>query len=107
MSRFRLSFQVPETHLEEVKAAVFAAGAGTTGEGYDQCCFQVRGEGQFRPLAGSNPRVGETGKLERLTEYRVETICADRRTLEAAVAALRSAHPWEQPAFEAWPLEAL
>lgn len=47
-------FYVPQSHLEEVKEAVFSAGAGIMG-GYDRCCFQTLGTGQFRPLAGSSP----------------------------------------------------
>lgn len=105
MTRFKLCFYVPETHVEEVKMAVFAAGAGRIGD-YDCCAWQVLGQGQFRPLAGSNPFLGRQGEIETVTEYRVEMICtAD--ALEAALQALRDAHPYEEPAYDVWRLEAL
>ncbi|MEH6501226.1 MAG: NGG1p interacting factor NIF3 [Pseudoalteromonas distincta] len=101
---YKLCFYVPETHLESVKAAVFAAGAGQIGD-YDQCCWQVKGQGQFRPLAGSQPFLGQAGELEVVAEYRVELVCADD-SIVAAVAALRLAHPYEEPAFDCWLLAA-
>lgn len=94
---YKLVFFVPKSHLEHVKTALFSAGAGRIGN-YDQCCWQVPGTGQFRPLAGANPSVGNTDQLEKLVEYRVEMVCADE-LVQAAVAALRSAHPYEEPAF--------
>ncbi len=60
---YTLCFYVPESTLEDVKSAVFAAGAGRIGN-YEQCCWQVEGQGQFRPLAGSDPAIGEQGELE-------------------------------------------
>lgn len=101
---YKLCFYVPETHLESVKAAVFAAGAGQIGD-YDQCCWQVKGQGQFRPLAGSQPFLGQAGELEVVAEYRVELVCADD-SIVAAVAGLRLAHPYEEPAFDCWLLAA-
>ena len=101
---YKLTYHVPESHLEVTKAAVFAAGAGSAGN-YDQCCWQVRGEGQFRPLAGSAPHQGEQGRLERTVEYRVELVCEDARIADA-VAALKQAHPYETPSYAAWRLEA-
>jgi hypothetical protein len=98
----KLVFFVPESHLEQVKAAVFSAGAGQMGN-YDQCCWQVLGQGQFRPLAGSSPFIGEQDRLTSLPEYRVEVICADK-DIDAAVAALRLAHPYEEPVFDLWRL---
>jgi hypothetical protein len=94
---YTLCFYVPVSALEEVKAAVFAAGAGRIGK-YDQCCWQVEGEGQFRPLAGSNPAIGQLDQLETLPEYRVEMVC-DADCIVAVVAALKAAHPYEEPAW--------
>lgn len=88
---------VPEAFLEAVKSALFAAGAGKAG-GYDRCCWQVSGEGQFRPLPGSHPVVGEVNRLERVSEYRLEMVCEDA-VLDAAMRAMRKAHPYEQPAY--------
>jgi hypothetical protein len=95
---YKLCFYVPETHLEAVKTAVFATGAGRIGD-YDSCCWQVRGEGQFRPLAGSDPFLGSQGELERLPEWRVELVCDDD-VVHDAVAALLAAHPFEEPAWD-------
>ena len=99
---YKLVFFVPETHLEAVKAAVFTAGAGRIGN-YDSCCWQSLGQGQFKPLSGSNPFLGRQGQLCQVAEYRVEMVCADD-CLQAAVAALRKAHPYEEPAFDVWRL---
>lgn len=95
---YKLCFYVPDSHLEATKEAVFAAGAGRVGN-YDRCCFQVRGEGQFRPLPGSRPFAGRQGEVERLAEYRVEMVCEDA-VVQAVIAALRAAHPYEEPAFD-------
>lgn len=95
---FKLCFYVPAFHLEHVKAAVFAAGAGRIGD-YEHCSWQVLGQGQFRPLAGSNPFLGAQDQLETVDEYRVEMVCEDA-TIAAVVAALRKSHPYEEPAFD-------
>jgi len=105
---YKLVFFVPESHLNEVKDAVFDAGAGKIGD-YDQCCWQIKGQGQFRPLAGANPFIGQiaagadSGALERVDEYRVEMVCADS-LIKKAISALREAHPYEEPAFDVWQL---
>jgi hypothetical protein len=95
---YKLVFFVPESHLEQVKTAVFAAGAGRIGN-YDQCCWQVAGQGQFRPLLNANPYIGQPNQLETLAEYRVEMVCADGY-IQAVTKALRSSHPYEEPAFD-------
>lgn len=99
---YKLVFYVPVDHLEIVKQAVFAAGAGKIGE-YDRCCWQVLGVGQFRPLAGSAPCLGRVGSLAEVEEYRVELVC-DEATIKQAVRALISAHPYEEPAYDVWKL---
>jgi hypothetical protein len=98
MVSYKLIFYVPASHLDVVKLAVFEAGAGRQGN-YDQCCWQVLGEGQFRPLAGSDPFLGEQNKVESVQEYRVEFLC-NEAFLASAVAALISAHPYEEPAYD-------
>ncbi|RYZ32396.1 MAG: NGG1p interacting factor NIF3 [Sphingobacteriales bacterium] len=102
---YKLAFFVPESHLEHVKAAVFAAGAGRV-RNYDQCCWQVLGIGQFRPCMDSTPLIGDIEQLEKVPEYRVEMVCSDEH-ITAAVAALRSAHPYEEPAIDVWQLAEL
>jgi len=99
---YKFCFFVPESHLESVKAAVFAAGAGRLGN-YDMCSWQTKGDGQFRPLTESSPFVGQIGELEHLIEYKVETVCADE-FIAAAVAAMKAAHPYEEPAYDVFKL---
>ena len=94
----KLCYYVPASHLEDTKAALFGAGAGRIGA-YAECCWQVEGSGQFRPLAGSSPYLGSAGELESVAEYRVEMLCAPEH-LAAALAALRNAHPYEEPAWD-------
>ncbi|WP_226705038.1 YqfO family protein [Microbulbifer elongatus] len=100
---YKLCIYIPESHLEPVKRAIFAAGAGRIGD-YDSCCWQVLGSGQFRPLDGSQPFIGQQGEVETVAEYRVETVCADE-VVDAVLAAMRSAHPYEEPAFDLWKLD--
>lgn len=100
---YKLSFFVPEAHLDVVKNAVFAAGAGRY-DHYEHCCWQCLGAGQFRPLAGSRPHLGQRNKLEILAEYKVEMVCVDE-CISAAVSALKAAHPYEEPAYDVVRLE--
>jgi len=95
---YKLAFFVPVEHKEAVKNAIFATGAGRIGN-YDCCSWEVLGTGQFRALLGSNPFVGQQGIVETVQEYRVELVCEDH-LIAAAIAALRAAHPYEEPAFD-------
>ena len=100
---YKLAFFVPDSHVEVVKDAVFAAGGGRIGD-YDHCAWQVPGSGQFRPLDGSQPFIGETGQVEQVEEWKVELVVADE-LIVAVVAALKLSHPYETPAYEVWRLE--
>ncbi|MBQ0720794.1 MAG: YqfO family protein [Gammaproteobacteria bacterium] len=95
---YKICFYVPESHLQQVKEALFVAGAGRIGN-YDHCSWQCLGEGQFRPLAGSQPALGQRGVVESVAEYKVELVCADE-CIHAALAALKASHPYEEPAFD-------
>ena len=95
---YKLSFYVPETHVEAVKRAAFDAGAGRIGD-YDSCSWQVLGQGQFRPLEGSDPFLGKQGAVETVAEYRVEMVCAAEH-IRAAVDAMLQVHPYEEPAYD-------
>lgn len=99
---YKLCVLVPEPQLEQVKQALFAAGAGRMGN-YDSCCWQVLGRGQFRPLAGSDPFLGQQGKLETIAEYKIEMVVADELIADV-VRVLRAVHPYEEPAYDLWPL---
>ena len=94
---YQLSFYVPETHLDTVKTALFAVGAGKIGA-YDCCAWQTKGEGQFRPLNGSRPFLGKENQLEQVVEYKIEMVCA-AKNLQAAISALKKSHPYEEPAY--------
>lgn len=101
----KLVFFVPHTHKEVVKKAIFEAGAGDFGN-YDCCSWESEGYGQFRPLAGSQPFLGSQNEIERVAEYRVETICDDKR-MKNIVETLIETHPYETPAYELWPIKTL
>jgi hypothetical protein len=89
---------VPAEALDAVSEALFAAGAGRIGE-YERCSWYTEGMGTFRALPGANPTVGEVGEEERVPELRLETVFPGEKQDEI-VAALRSAHPYEEPAFD-------
>jgi hypothetical protein len=99
---YKLSFFVPPSHVEAVKSAVFAAGGGRIGA-YDCCSWQVLGQGQFRPLDGSQPFLGQAGVIEQVEEWKVELVVEDS-LIEAVVLALKQSHPYETPAYEVWQL---
>ena len=98
----KLVFFVPESHKEKVKCALFQAGAGKLGC-YDQCSWEMLGQGQFQPLAGAQPHLGGVGELEIVAEYRVEMV-VDDALITTVIDVLREAHPYEEPAFDLWPL---
>lgn len=95
---YKLCFFIPESHIEQVKTALFNEGAGRTNQ-YDQWCWQVLGEGQFRPLENSHPFLGARNKLEKVAEYKVEMVCADN-VIVNVVKELIEVHPYQQPAYE-------
>lgn len=102
---YKLCYFVPESHLSVTKQALFDAGAGKIGE-YDSCAWQCEGQGQFRPLAGSDPFLGHHGELETVKEFKVELVCEDH-LVRNAILALKQAHPYEEPAYEVYRMEAL
>lgn len=99
----KLNFYVPATHVAIVKSAIFNAGAGAIGN-YDECSFEVSGIGSYRPKAGSNPFEGTLGQRSEVSEIRVEVVVSNHR-LQAVVAALLSAHPYEEVAYDCVALE--
>ncbi|KPQ23611.1 MAG: hypothetical protein HLUCCA13_12745 [Halomonas sp. HL-48] len=99
---YKLAFFVPTEDADSVKEAVFETGAGRIGD-YEACCFQTRGTGQFRPLQGADPHIGEVGELAYVDELKVELVCEDDR-IQAAIAALKLAHPYEEVAYDVWAL---
>lgn len=96
---------VPQPDTESLLAAMAAAGAGHIGD-YDRAAFFAPGTGTFRPLEGAHPTIGEVGRVERVAESMLQMI-APRSRRDQVVAALRAAHPYEEPAFEVIPLASL
>ncbi len=96
--QYKLVTFVPEKDVQRVADALFDAGAGRIGN-YTRCSFQSPGTGTFYGEEGTNPRVGQTGKLERASEVKVETVMPIAR-MQEVLAALRAAHPYEEPAFD-------
>ena len=93
---------VPREALDPVREALFAAGAGRIGD-YERCSWYTQGTGTFRGGEGTDPTVGEAGREERVAELRLETVYPVELEAEV-VRALRAAHPYEEPAFDLYPL---
>lgn len=98
-------FYAPEEALEAVKNAMFAAGAGRIGD-YQECAWQVVGQGQFKPLPSATPYIGEQEKLTQLSEYRVEMVC-EKQHLKSVLQAMIAAHPYQEVAYGALPITTL
>jgi dinuclear metal center YbgI/SA1388 family protein len=96
---------VPGPAADAVRSAVFAAGAGQIGD-YSHCSWTVTGSGQFLPAVGATPAIGAVGTLQRLPEDRVEVI-APAAIRDRVLAAMRSAHPYQEPAFDVFALAPL
>ncbi len=94
---------VPESHIEQVKEALFSANAGKCGH-YDRCCWQILGEGQFRPLENSHPFLGKTGEQKSIKEFRLEMIIEDPYIPQVLQSLLKS-HPYEEPAYHLLPVK--
>jgi hypothetical protein len=102
VSRVKLVWFVPADALEATRDAVFEAGAGRIGE-YTRCSWYTAGTGTFLGGEGAAPAVGETGREEHVPELRVETVVPEARVRDAIVA-LMLAHPYEEPAYDVYPL---
>ena len=101
----KLVWFVPEEALDATRDAVFEAGGGRIGE-YERCSWYTAGTGTFLAREGADPAVGRVGEEEHVPEYRVELVVpAD--AVAAAIEALRAAHPYEEVAFDLYPLHTL
>lgn len=94
---------VPETHQKVVLDALAVNGAGWIGN-YSHCSFNLAGKGTFMPRAGTNPYIGEEGKLEEVNEFRIETIVPESKQNQA-IRAMLNAHPYEEVAYDIYPLD--
>ncbi len=102
MSRVKLVWFVPTEALDATRDAVFEAGAGRIGD-YERCSWYTAGTGTFLGGEGTDPALGESGREEHVPELRVETV-VPAESLDDVVAALRLAHPYEEPAYDVYPL---
>jgi dinuclear metal center YbgI/SA1388 family protein len=100
--RCKLIVFVPDADLAKVSDALFEAGAGVIGK-YRECSFRLAGTGTFFGTEAANPAVGEKGRREEVSEWRLEVVCPES-VVPTAVAALRRAHSYEEPAFDVYPL---
>jgi len=99
---FKLVTFLPAEHLAAVSAALFQTGAGVIRD-YIGCSFRVEGTGTFTPGPRSRPAYGETGKANQVPEVRLEVV-AEEHVLNDAIQALLTAHPYEEPAYDVYPL---
>ena len=103
MQKYKLIFTVPLSHADAVRQAIGEAGAGKY-PNYSFCSFSTRGIGRFKPEQGADPTIGEIGKFEEVEEERIECqIDADK--VDEVLKALRASHPYEEIAYDLFPLE--
>ncbi len=100
---YKLNVYIPLKYKEVVKSAMFKQGAGNVGN-YDSCCFEVIGMGQFRPLKGSQPHLGQQNIIEVVEEVRVELVVPDSK-IHDVVKAMKEAHPYETVAYDVFKME--
>lgn len=101
--RYKIVVYVPEDHADTLREAMGVAGAGKIGN-YTHCTFTLKGTGRFKPEKGASPTVGEVGKLEEVSEDRIETVCEEDK-LQNVLKAIRAIHPYEEPATDVYPIE--
>lgn len=99
----KLVVYVPKTHVDSVRNAICDAGAGHIGN-YSHCTFNSFGNGTFLPLSGTNPFVGEVGKLEEVEEVKIETV-VQQSIVKSVIKAMKKAHPYEEVAYDTYVLE--
>lgn len=105
MKRYKIVVYVPEQDGDKLREVMGIAGAGIIGN-YSHCTFTIKGTGRFKPLDGASPTIGEVGKLEEVSEDRIETVCEENK-LDAVLKAIKENHPYEEPATDVYLLEVL
>lgn len=103
MKNYKIVVYVPESDGDKLREVMGSAGAGKIGN-YFHCTFTLKGKGRFKPQTGANPTIGEIGKLEEVAEERIETVCSEDN-LKKVLEAIKSAHPYEEPATDVYLLE--
>lgn len=102
MKQVKIVVFVPKTHTDVVRQAMGNAGAGKIGN-YSHCSYSSDGVGRYKPLDGAKPFIGAVGKSEEVAEERIEFVC-DKSKVKEVVAAMRKVHPYEEVAFDIYPL---
>ena len=100
--RVKITTTAPPEHADAIREALGNAGAGKIGV-YHFCSFSVLGKGRSLPTKDADPFIGELGKLEVIEEEQIEVVC-QREEASVVIAALRAAHPYEEPIIEISPL---
>ncbi|HSX07447.1 MAG TPA: hypothetical protein VLG11_00985 [Candidatus Saccharimonadales bacterium] len=100
--RVRITTTIPAENADALREALGKAGAGVLGD-YSFCSFTVTGQGRFKPSKDANPHIGEANKLEVVEEEQISVDC-DLQGARHIVAALRQAHPYEEPLIDIVPL---
>ena len=100
---FKFAVYVPVKHADKVSRAIFEAGAGKIGK-YTETSFNIAGMGTFKPTEGTNPFIGKIGEKEEVQEIKIETVVTER-DLDSVVQAMKSVHPYEEPAYDIYELK--
>ena len=101
--KYKLVVYVPLTHTDTVRTAIGEAGGGKLGH-YSFCSFSSRGTGRFFPEQGAHPAIGTVQHFEQVEEERIEVTCA-QSVLKQVIAAMKRVHPYEEIAYDLYPLE--
>lgn len=102
MNKVKIVTFVPHANANKVREALGSAGAGKIGE-YSYCSYSVTGKGRFIPSDKASPHIGTANNLEIVEEERVEVVC-ERENAKAAIEAMKRAHPYDEVAFDIYPL---
>lgn len=102
---YKISFYVPFEYTEKVKDAMFEKGAGKYKK-YDHCSWQTKGVGQFCPLEGSKPFIGNKEKVEQVDEYKVEMLC-EKKYIKDVLKKMLEVHPYQKVAYSVSKIETL
>lgn len=102
MDKVKLVVFTPLTHADAVRCAIHAAGGGVIGN-YDYCSFSSIGIGRFKGNEHSTPAIGEKGQIEQVEEERIE-ITVSKAILHDVITAMKKSHPYEEVAYDVYPL---
>ena len=103
IKRYKIVVFAPEDRADALRIVMGDAGAGKIGN-YTYCTFSTKGVGRSKPEEGAHPAIGEVGTIESIVEERIETVCTEEN-LERVLAAIKSTHPYEEPATDVYLLE--